>query len=288
MFRNMRRIGQLLSDEESKQILAEATHGVLGLSGDDGYPYTVPVSHVYRDGKIFFHCAKEGHKIDAIRRNKKVSFCVVAQDEVMPKERTTAYISVIAFGTARIVEDEPGLRRIAAALSRAVEPFTLQLPFYLQETYSIRAVRLRLSPQKHLTPAFAGEMLHCDFYAEHLVCGDDLIDLRLTFLRVIPGVFLSDHGCDPAQARLVSNDPGCSKGDHTDVGGGPLFGHDLILSDDAEGYLIVPADRIDLVSLLRAVEKDLSVAVDMAHRDGVWITVVSAQAEDAVRCLGQD
>ena len=114
MFRNMRRIGQLLSDEESKQILAEATHGVLGLSGDDGYPYTVPVSHVYRDGKIFFHCAKEGHKIDAIRRNKKVSFCVVAQDEVMPKERTTAYISVIAFGTARIVEDEPGLRRIAA------------------------------------------------------------------------------------------------------------------------------------------------------------------------------
>ena len=114
MFRNMRRSGQMLSDAESRKILTEATHGVLGLCGDDGYPYTVPVSHVYCGGKIYFHCAKEGHKIDAIRNKEKVSFCVVAQDEVMAKERTTAYISVIAFGKARIVEDEPGLRRIAA------------------------------------------------------------------------------------------------------------------------------------------------------------------------------
>ena len=114
MFRKMRRIGQLLPAEESERLLAEATHGVLGLTGDDGYSYTVPVSHVYRDGKICFHCAKVGHKIDALRRDDRVSFCVVAQDVVMPKERTTAFISVIAFGRARIVEDEAGLRRIAA------------------------------------------------------------------------------------------------------------------------------------------------------------------------------
>ena len=113
MFREMRRKGQKLSVEMCEKILTEATSGVLGVIGDDGYPYTVPVSHVYYDGKIAFHCAKEGHKIDAIRSNDKVSFCVIAQDNVMPKERTTAYISVIAFGRARIVDDEPGLRRIA-------------------------------------------------------------------------------------------------------------------------------------------------------------------------------
>ena len=122
MFRKMRRFRQQLSSEECEQILRDATSGVLAVSGDDGYPYAVPVSHVYRDGKIVFHGAKEGHKLDAIRRNDKVSFCVIAQDEVMPKERTTAYISVIVFGRARIVEDEAGLRRIAGMVGEKFSP----------------------------------------------------------------------------------------------------------------------------------------------------------------------
>ncbi|MBR2286818.1 MAG: pyridoxamine 5'-phosphate oxidase family protein, partial [Clostridia bacterium] len=56
MFREMRRIAQQLEKEESEQILRDATSGVLAVYGDDGYPYTVPVSHVYQDGKIYFHC----------------------------------------------------------------------------------------------------------------------------------------------------------------------------------------------------------------------------------------
>lgn len=116
MFRPMRRFRQQLSNEECERILAEATSGVLALSGDDGYPYAVPLSHVYQDGKLYFHCAKEGHKLDSIRRNEKVSFCVIAQDEVIPAKRTTAYISVIAFGKAVIVDDESGLRRIAGLI----------------------------------------------------------------------------------------------------------------------------------------------------------------------------
>ena len=107
-----------MSNEECEQILRDATSGVLALQGDDGYPYAVPVSHVYEDGKIYFHGAKTGHKIDSIRRSGKVSFCVIAQDEVMAKERTTAYISVIAFGRARIVEDEEGLRRISGLVGQ--------------------------------------------------------------------------------------------------------------------------------------------------------------------------
>jgi nitroimidazol reductase NimA-like FMN-containing flavoprotein (pyridoxamine 5'-phosphate oxidase superfamily) len=125
MFRTMRRFRQQLTHEECERILAGATSGVLALSGDDGYPYAVPLSHVYQDGKLYFHCAKEGHKIDAIRRNDKVSFCVIAQDEVIPSKRTTAYISVIAFGRAVIVDDEPGLRRIAGLIG---EKFSADYP----------------------------------------------------------------------------------------------------------------------------------------------------------------
>ena len=125
MFREMRRKAQQLTEAECVDILNHATSGILGVFGDDGYPYTVPVSHVFCDGKIVFHCAKEGHKIDAIRRNEKVSFCVVAQDKVMPKERTTAYISVIAFGRARIIDDEAGMRRIAGLIG---EKFSTDYP----------------------------------------------------------------------------------------------------------------------------------------------------------------
>jgi len=122
MFRKMRRFKQQITTEECVEILNRATSGVLGLYGDDGYPYTVPISFVYRNGKegtlgtISFHCAKEGHKIDAIRRNEKVSFTVIDRDDVMPKERTTKFCSVIAFGRARFLEDEDEMRSAANAL----------------------------------------------------------------------------------------------------------------------------------------------------------------------------
>ena len=106
MFREMRRKRQLLPTEESVAILQRMTNGTLVLHGDDGYPYAVPVSYVYADGKIYFHTAVKGHKVDAIRRDAKVSFCVVEQDDVKPAEFTTYFRSVIAFGKARILEDE--------------------------------------------------------------------------------------------------------------------------------------------------------------------------------------
>jgi len=118
----MRRIGQQISREECVQVLKSAATGVLGVYGDDGYPYTVPLNFAYAEdtdggpGTIGFHCAVTGHKIDAIRQNDKVSFTVVDRDEVMPKERTTKYRSVIAFGRARILETEDELRAAANAI----------------------------------------------------------------------------------------------------------------------------------------------------------------------------
>ena len=106
MFREMRRNRQQLSEEESLAVLERGTSGVLAVLGDEGYPYAVPLSYVYRNGKIYFHCAKSGHKLDAIRRNPKASFCVIGQDQVMPQEYTTYFRSVIAFGKARILETD--------------------------------------------------------------------------------------------------------------------------------------------------------------------------------------
>lgn len=105
MFREMRRKNQLLPEDESIEILKKGTSGVLAVSGDNGYPYAVPLSYVYSDGKIYFHCAKDGHKIDAVKSCDKASFCVVDCDNVVPDEYTTYFRSVIAFGRARIMSD---------------------------------------------------------------------------------------------------------------------------------------------------------------------------------------
>ena len=84
MFREMRRKRQQLSEEECEVILKRGTSGVLAVSGDDGYPYAVPLSYVYDGGRLFFHCAKSGHKMDAMLRCSKVSFCVIDQDPDCP------------------------------------------------------------------------------------------------------------------------------------------------------------------------------------------------------------
>lgn len=116
MFREMRRFRQKLTDEESAAILRSGKYGVLGVIGDDGYPYTVPVNYVYDQGKLYFHCAKSGHKLDAIRRCPKVSLCVVEKDDVVAEELTTYFKSVIVFGQARVLESGEEIFRAVEAL----------------------------------------------------------------------------------------------------------------------------------------------------------------------------
>lgn len=106
MFREMRRKKQLLSREDIDAVLERCTNGVLACIGDEDYPYAVPVSPVYLNGKIYFHTAKAGHKVDAIIKNPKVSFAVIDEDTIVSAEYTTYFRSVIAFGKARIVEGD--------------------------------------------------------------------------------------------------------------------------------------------------------------------------------------
>ena len=118
MFREMRRTKQLLPASEAERILRECSHGVLALLGDEGWPYAVPMSYVYRDGRLYMHCAKAGHKLDAIRACDRASFCVVARDDVLPEKLTTLYESVIAFGRIKVLEDAEEKRSAAVLLGQ--------------------------------------------------------------------------------------------------------------------------------------------------------------------------
>lgn len=121
MFREMRRKKQLLSVVETVKILETHTSGVLAVSGDDDYPYTVPLSYTYKDNRLFFHCAKSGHKLDGIARNDKVTFCVIDKDEVVQRTFTTHFRSVVVFGRARILIEDSERR---AALECLVEKYS--------------------------------------------------------------------------------------------------------------------------------------------------------------------
>ncbi|MBR1503830.1 MAG: NimIJ family nitroimidazole resistance protein [Prevotella sp.] len=121
-FRQMRRKRQQLSDEESIGILQRATSGTLALLGDNGYPYAVPISYVYSDGRLYFHSALSGHKVDAIKNHDKASFCVIDQDDVKPERYTTFFRSVIAFGRIHIIEDETEKLAIARILGNRYNP----------------------------------------------------------------------------------------------------------------------------------------------------------------------
>lgn len=110
MFREMRRKDRLLSLEQTAAVFEKASNGILGLSGDDGFPYTVPLSFAYCDGHIYFHSYKQGYKLDCIRRNPKVSFTVVTRDDVNGEGFDTYFESATAFGRAVIIEGEEMLK----------------------------------------------------------------------------------------------------------------------------------------------------------------------------------
>lgn len=107
MFREMRRFKQQISTEKCIEILKQEPRGVLSVLGDDDYPYGMPINFYYdeQDGKIYFHCAKQGHKIDALLKQDKVSFCVFDQGFRKEGEWPLNIHSVIAFGRIQIVDN---------------------------------------------------------------------------------------------------------------------------------------------------------------------------------------
>lgn len=124
--RIMRRCRQEIPSDEVENILKQGKYCVLGVSGDDDYPYAVPVNYVYDGTSIYIHSAADGHKIDALRRNPKCSLCVVDKDDVVPEEFTSYFRSVIVFGKAHFMastdEKVMALRLLSDKYSPGIDP----------------------------------------------------------------------------------------------------------------------------------------------------------------------
>ena len=119
MFREIVRKKQAVPYEECIEILNREKRGVLAVLGDGDYPYAVPLNHYYcpEDGKLYFHSGKTGHKIDAMKRCNKASFCVYG--EGTPTDTWVLnFKSVIVFGRLEIVEDRETTVRMTRELSR--------------------------------------------------------------------------------------------------------------------------------------------------------------------------
>lgn len=110
MFREMRLKDQLMPEKDTIEVINRNTCGTLSVLGDGGYPYGVPLNYAYDDGKLFFHCAKTGHKLDAIKNESKVCFTVIDADDVLPAEFNTLYRSAVIFGKARMITDEKEMK----------------------------------------------------------------------------------------------------------------------------------------------------------------------------------
>lgn len=119
MFRDMMRFKQQLSKEECIKILKEEPRGVLSVLGDDDYPYGMPINQYYceEDGKLYFHSGMKGHKIDAMKRHDKASFCVYDNGFRREGEWALNIKSVIVFGRIEIIEDRDKIYDIARKLS---------------------------------------------------------------------------------------------------------------------------------------------------------------------------
>ena len=157
MFRPMRRFKQQISEAECIRILNEQPRGVLSLIGDDGYPYGIPLDHWYceEDGKLYFHGAKEGHKIDAIASCDKVSYCVM--DEGFRKEGEWALNinSVIVFWRISLVTDPEKAKLICTNITRKFTDDEEYLAHELEHAFP-RVQCLELTPE-HMTGKLVNE-----------------------------------------------------------------------------------------------------------------------------------
>ncbi len=120
VFRPMRRFRQQVSTEECIRVLTEEKRGVLSMLGDNGYPYGIPMNHWYdpEGGKLYFHGAKTGHKIDSIKKHDKVSYCVFDAGFRKEGEWALNVTSVVVFGRISPVTDENKIRQIGEHLLR--------------------------------------------------------------------------------------------------------------------------------------------------------------------------
>ena len=119
MFRKMRRFRQQISNEDCIDVLVKEKRGVLSMTGEDGYPYGIPMNHWYceADGKLYFHGAKEGYKIDLIQKNNKVCYTVFEKGVAKEGEWALNVRCVVVFGRITVVDDVEKVKKICTEVS---------------------------------------------------------------------------------------------------------------------------------------------------------------------------
>lgn len=122
MFRPMRRIKQQLGEADAVEVLRNAKRGVLSVVGDDGWPYGIYMNPHYEDGKIYFHGAKDGHKIDALKRDARASFTVIDNGVKDEGGWALTFRSVVVFGRVEFVEDHAAAVEICRRLAQRFNP----------------------------------------------------------------------------------------------------------------------------------------------------------------------
>ena len=128
-FYEIRRQDRILDKARAIELLQTAEYGFLSLGESrNGYAYGIPISFAYslEDNALYFHCAPEGHKLDNLKRNNKVSFCVVGNTKPLSEKFSTVYESVIVFGQAEIAQTDEDKR---FALRKLIEKYS---PEYLE------------------------------------------------------------------------------------------------------------------------------------------------------------
>ena len=137
MFRPMRRAKRTISDEDARSLLAEGRRAVLAVNGDDGYPFAFPIDYRFDAdaNKIYFHGAKAGQKVDALRRSDKVCLTVMGNERLENGEWAPYVQSVVVFGRCRLVDDaaktEAEIRRLALKYYPSAEEVERELEKYL-------------------------------------------------------------------------------------------------------------------------------------------------------------
>lgn len=102
MKREIRRKDRIWENDAAVVLLENGEYGILSMVGTDDYGYGIPINFVKDGDRLYFHCAPEGYKLECLAANPKVSFCVVGETRVIPNQFSTAYQSVIAFGTVHL------------------------------------------------------------------------------------------------------------------------------------------------------------------------------------------
>lgn len=151
MFRPMRRAKRTISDEDARSLLAKGRRATLAVNGDDGYPFAFPIDYRFDADadKIYFHGAKAGQKVDALRRSDKVCLTVMGNERLEDGEWAPYVQSVVVFGRCRLVDDaaktEAEVRRLALKYYPSAEEVERELEKYLS------AVQLYEIEIEHLT-----------------------------------------------------------------------------------------------------------------------------------------